>query len=211
MALYVRRLPFSFNIVITQKHLRRPRSPSMSVANNGTDDEIKQLLRQLLRDNIEMKQFIEEQKKSAKKRLRKRAAENDLFKADLERAVEESRLEAGLSCSSKAGSKSGSPGSKASFSSGLDTEDLDGEPCEEADHVAAGDLEMKDAADNASECVSDSKLGGDKVDDRAPAPCSSTHRKEYMALSRKMETLDPSKFPEMAQMWSASKAEPRFY
>ena len=200
--LYVRRLPFSFNLVITQKHLRRPRSPSMSVANNGTDDEIKQLLRQLLRDNIEMKQFIEEHKKSEKKRLRKRAAENDLFKADLERAVEESRLEAGLSCSSKAGSNSGSPGSKASFSSGLDTEDLDGEPCEEADHVAAGDLEMS---------VSDSKLGGDKVDDRAPAPCSSTRRKEYMALTRKMETLDPSKFPEMAQMWSASKAEPRFY
>ena len=65
------------------------------------------------------------------------------------------------------------------------------------------DLEMKDAADNPSECARDSKLGGDKVDDRAP--CSSTHRKERMALSR------PSKFPEMAQMWSASKAEPRLY
>ena len=106
----------------------------MSVANNGTDDEIKQLLRQLLRDNIEMKQYIEEQKNSEKKLLRKRAVEDDQFEADLERAVEESRLEAGLSCSSKAGSKSELPGSQASFSSRLDTEDLDGEPCEEADH-----------------------------------------------------------------------------
>ena len=119
-------------------------------------------------------------------------------------------MEAGLSCSSSAGSKSGSPGSKASlFSSKLGSEDLDGEPYEEAaDDAAAEDVEMKDVADTeTSECTRDSKLGGDKVDDKGP--CSSTHRKEYMALSRKMETLDPSKFPEMAQMWSASKAEPR--
>ena len=51
----------------------------MSAANNGTDDEIKQLLRKLLRDNREMKQYIEEHKRSDKKLRAKRSVEEDQF------------------------------------------------------------------------------------------------------------------------------------
>ena len=37
---------------------------------------------------------------------------------------------------------------------------------------------------------------------------SVTHRKEYMALTRRMENLDAAKFPEVSALWRAGRAEP---
>ena len=38
---------------------------------------------------------------------------------------------------------------------------------------------------------------------------STSHRKEYMALSRRMEGIDVSKYPEMSSLWNSSRAETR--
>ena len=46
------------------------------------------------------------------------------------------------------------------------------------------------------------------LEEGEPEVTSSTHRKEYMALTRRMESLDPEKFPEVSALWKGTRAEP---
>ena len=156
------------------------------------------MLNQLLLDNAELKKKLEAKEakegtatpSSTRVPSKHAAAERggDFDPDELEQAMEASRASAGLSSSSRAGSI-------ASGASGRKHADIDGEPVE--------DDEQDEEAEEAEEAEEPSKDHDSKLDD---GPTSTTHRKEYMALCRKMETADPAKFPEVSALWNASRA-----
>ena len=174
------------------------------------------LLRKLVEDNKEFKIFMhqQQQQESAKKFKRKAPPSHDesQFHRDMETAIDASRMEAGLSCSSKAGSRSSGSamgdhdamleegdGHEEELS-GMETEEPNSKETEEPDSKETGEPDSKETEKPDS-----------KETDQAPIISSTTHRKEYMALSRKMESIDVTKFPEMSQMWGASKEETWFF
>ena len=137
-----------------------------------------------MKQNEELKAELQgvKSKKSAE------AFDEEKFQKELEMAVEASRASAGLSSSSRAGSQCGSDGSD--------------KPAVEDDAA-----EVPDAEPDAEDAEPATAAPAVKVNEIIPT--STSHRREYMQLSRKMEGIDPSKFPEVTALWSSgSKKEP---
>ena len=169
-------------------HRLRLESASQTLSKSTADSELKQMIAQLLQDNAVLKKQLEAKEGMATPSTgvpSKRGADEigDGFDEDeLEKAMDASRASAGLSSSSKAGSF-------ASKAPGPDDVDVDGESvAPEVEDVEAEREEKEEPC---------------KPDD---GPTSTSHKKEYMMLTRRMETADAAKFPEVSALWNASRA-----
>ena len=153
----------------------------------ATPEQLRKLLDEALKQNAELKAEL----RSSKLEPSADGFSEKQFQADMERAMEESRASAGLSCSSRPGSVAVSDDEAAQA---LDGEEL---PSEE---------EFEEALDEAPE---EAPCNAGKAEIPDIGPTSTTHRREYMQLSRKMEGIDASRFPEVSALWSSGSKKER--
>ena len=163
----------------------RPGS-SVSTRKSRDDGDSPEQLRKLLEKALKQNEELKAELREAKSRTSAEAFDEEKFQKELEEAVEASRATAGLSSSSRAGSQCASDGSdKAAMEDAAE----DAEPVEEIAVEAA----------NPAPSLKVNEI----------IPTSTSHRREYMQLSRKMEGIDPSKFPEVTALWSSGNKKER--